>query len=370
MISRLNPLSSRGRRGFTLIELLVVIAIIAVLISLLLPAVQSAREAARRMQCTNNLKQLALAAYNYESANGCFPAVGMDYTRLVFNRTRVWGWGHSIFTRTLPYFDQGPVYAGMNFNVPATEPQNITFAGVGMATLWCPSDPMMIQPVNLVANGASGYQIGGGYLYNLPPGATWNQYNSSYSVSQGPFGASNEQTFGMSYRLDYLGNDKGSVKIANVTDGTSNTIFYSEHTLSYLPAGSQDPGIVQYPFWNLGDQGAIGFDSQFAPNPKRYFSMSSFWLTSYAPAIASSNHPGGVNCAFADGSVKFIKDTINSWPNTVDLSANGSYGAPQSYFTVTYSPSVLVSLTPVAQIGVWQALTTKSWGEVISSDQY
>ena len=99
---------TRRRRGFTLIELLVVIAIIAVLIALLLPAVQAAREAARRAQCTNNLKQLALAAANYESSNGCFPP-GLINASAPNSVEAYGGLDISLFVRMLPYFEQGPL---------------------------------------------------------------------------------------------------------------------------------------------------------------------------------------------------------------------------------------------------------------------
>ena len=128
----------RPRRGFTLIELLVVIAIIGVLIALLLPAVQAAREAARRVQCTNNLKQLALAAQSYHDANGCFP--GNSYTGQFFNPPNKYYENFSAFVRMLPYFEQAPMYNATNFNLTSGNWENATICGVQVASLLCPSD--------------------------------------------------------------------------------------------------------------------------------------------------------------------------------------------------------------------------------------
>jgi prepilin-type N-terminal cleavage/methylation domain-containing protein len=130
----------RLARGFTLIELLVVIAIIAVLIALLLPAVQAAREAARRAQCTNNLKQLALAANNYESTNSCFP--GGSYSGTLFNPPHwaTYPENFSCFARMLPFFEQAPMYNAANFNLCSSAPGNLTIAGVQINSGICPSD--------------------------------------------------------------------------------------------------------------------------------------------------------------------------------------------------------------------------------------
>src|SRR3954469_3940893 len=133
----------RARRAFTLIELLVVIAIIAVLIGLLLPAVQAAREAARRAQCVNNLKQMGLAVHNYIDSNQVFPAYAM-------NNYRDWAWNVSWADAILPNIEQGPLYNAINFNVPIQDlgmftpgapfPQNTTVGLTVIRSLLCPSE--------------------------------------------------------------------------------------------------------------------------------------------------------------------------------------------------------------------------------------
>src|SRR5437867_949042 len=137
------------RSGFTLIELLVVIAIIAVLIALLLPAVQSAREAARRAQCVNNLKQIALAAHNYESANGTFP-IGNRGLQLVYPGLPPCGIetnppgsvpiGHSAFVFILPYLEDGAQYNSYNIVRTYLSSSNVTGLGTKVSTYVCPSD--------------------------------------------------------------------------------------------------------------------------------------------------------------------------------------------------------------------------------------
>src|SRR5882757_5090951 len=123
------------KRGFTLIELLVVIAIIAILIALLLPAVQQAREAARRTQCKNNLKQLGLALMNYESTTGCFPMEKITGTPLYPNYNQNW------LQMMLPYIDQAPIYNQFNFNVSWDDPSQWPLTTTSIAAFACPSAP-------------------------------------------------------------------------------------------------------------------------------------------------------------------------------------------------------------------------------------
>ena len=126
-----------GRRGFTLIELLAVIAIIAVLIALLLPAMQAAREAARRMQCVNNLKQLGLAMANYEASVGALP---MTMSLIGSGNTTAYFTGWSAQARILPYLEQGPMFAAANIGVFKEDPVNSTIIALTVSAFVCPSE--------------------------------------------------------------------------------------------------------------------------------------------------------------------------------------------------------------------------------------
>ena len=139
-----------GRRGFTLIELLVVISVIGVLVGLLLPAVQSAREAARRMQCTNNLKQIVLATHGYVDVWTTLPRGG--FLQQVFAGSGFYDSSGipyisgGVFLLLLPYLDQRPLYDAMNFDVNVFTAINATISATGLSTLWCPSDPGVSNP--------------------------------------------------------------------------------------------------------------------------------------------------------------------------------------------------------------------------------
>jgi prepilin-type N-terminal cleavage/methylation domain-containing protein/prepilin-type processing-associated H-X9-DG protein len=352
-----RPRRTPRRRGFTLIELLVVIAIIAVLIALLLPAVQAAREAARRAQCVNNLKQLALAANNYESSNGAFPGGSYTFTDQTGANPNE---NFSCFVRLLPYTEQQQVYNATNFSLTYEYVDNITLTNLGLNALMCPSDPWTPVPLSPTNTG---------FMQAVPAVGTWNQYFTSYAGCEGTFvqrymtiypaaeqGGCNGMVFG-----------DGTVRIAMVTDGTSNTFLFGEkaHTkLAAYPATAARPS-TQFHMWTSGFYTDTQLCTYFPPNAEKA-SANIGQMGIYYANQASSRHPGGVNFAFVDGSVRFIKDTISSW--AMNPSAKG-----QSPMSLPYNVSwtnFTYTINPGAQLGVYQQLATRSGGEVISSDAF
>jgi prepilin-type N-terminal cleavage/methylation domain-containing protein/prepilin-type processing-associated H-X9-DG protein len=370
----------RLARGFTLIELLVVIAIIAVLIALLLPAVQAAREAARRAQCTNNLKQLALAANNYESTNGCFP--GGSYSGTLFNPPHwaTYPENFSCFARMLPYFEQAPMYNAANFNLCSSDPANLTIAGVQIGSLICPSDTQN-QSIVLPATQASTNVTPGwsfNEIYPLPPG-NWTQAYTSYAGNAGTwtFGFSNLMPpTPLQYYTGVIYNDS-SVRIAGITDGTSSTLLFAEHSKGHLFI--IDPGYaISDNAWNSGRW----YDTLFATlYPINLAMGSNLPIGStgygyYGPTAAGSFHPGGANFATCDGSVRFIKSSISSWTfNTGNTDTSGDAMPDGTVFqtvtaTAPYSKTGHYIVNNGAKLGVYQQLSTRAGGEVISSDAY
>jgi prepilin-type N-terminal cleavage/methylation domain-containing protein/prepilin-type processing-associated H-X9-DG protein len=380
--------------GFTLIELLVVIAIIAVLIGLLLPAVQAAREAARRAQCVNNLKQITLALANYESANGSYPfgqarenvgpnGLGGQYAFNYFV-------GSSLFIRLLPFLEQGTMYNAWNFAFINDVVQQTTVGKSGWATLWCPSDGAIVGLHNTIA--CWGWDCTAQTLtYSSYAGCmgTFDRIALRAQVtSTSAYTAILSQGNGMFFYLGWpVGNppvppcpiatNPGSippVKIADITDGLSNTFAFSERAhgkLSKSPDPDKSIDFIWNGDWTSGAYGDTLFTTLYPLNPqgKIQLDASESKTTGADPNFdanednfsisASSFHPGGANFSFVDGSVRFIKDTISKWP----------YGPDGTPTGLTYNASTgLLNYSGLQ--GVYQALSTRAGGEVISADQY
>ncbi len=360
------------RRGFTLIELLVVIAIIAVLIALLLPAVQAAREAARRSQCVNNLKQLALAASNYESTNGCFP--GGSYTPLV--KPSYWHFtqNFSCFVRMLPFTEQSPIYNAVNFTNNYGSYTNVTISGVRLSILQCPSDikndPALIRSTSSPSGTLPyGWNFGINYAPDVVPDNTYPQAFTSYGGNQGTWPVLYQQSYnsttpGEWTQINGVIYDDSSVTIAAITDGTSNTMLFAERSkgnlFTYDPKYAVSDGC-----WNSGRYYDSMINTFYGPNIGLGGSGASAGdFSGDYPSTASSQHPGGVNVALCDGSVRFVKNSISNWSYVPG-------GSPNLPVGVTFSSSTYVyTVNPGTFLGVWQQLSTRAGGEVISADSY
>ena len=275
------------RRGFTLVELLVVIAIIGILIALLLPAVQAAREAARRSSCSNQLKQVGLAMHNYHDTFQTFPPA---FTRYVGDGNDGWGWGVFI----MPFLEQGPLYDQLNpgqQRIPSATSQPLySLCQTHVAAYRCPSD--IGPPLNSYRGnfGTSNY-IG-----------VWGAHQDG--------GHHTDRGNGMLYY-------SSDVTMRHVLDGTSNVLMIGERAMNNSPwrggvyAGVRVSlgagwGSVMYAVWN----------------------SDAYRLNGTGNWTFSSMHPGGVQFVLVDGSVRFVTETIDA--NTLKILAQRASGEPVS----------------------------------------
>jgi len=312
---------NRRRRAFTLIELLVVIAIIGALVALLLPAVQAAREAARRSQCVNNMKQIALAMHNYHDSNGCFP-----FALIQANDK------YACFTGILPFLEQAPLFSAYNTNLGARKPDNTTVTSTKVAVYLCPSMPLPYAKPD-IANGdnlaPTSYATSNGNAYaNLYSG------RHLYGEPKGVIIGASTTNSGDSNPLVTL--PCPAISVSSISDGSSNTVFIGEQdyglTNDFFSSTSTKAGQLR------GGQGvwAHGYPRglNFSTWGKFNHHLVNDDVTSEENGIYSfrSQHSGGANFAFSDGSIRFVKTSIAK--------------------------------------NIYRGLSTRAGGEVISSDSY
>ncbi len=287
-------------KGFTLIELLVVIAIIAILVALLLPAVQQAREAARRSQCKNNLKQIGLALHNYHDTHGRFPAGGTPNSLHFGNsntNSDTWGWGAMI----LPQMEQAALYDQLNVGQQRFE----------TAVLDPVLQPLMQTPIpGYLCASDSSKQLNDERPFPLANPITGTNYIAT-SNYVGSNGFSNSSSEGVLFF-------ESSISFRDITDGTSNTFFVGERATNDI-AGTGRHGAA---LW--AGTGMLGSSLTGTPNSDLFAILftaahninsgkRSIGLPSYSPQWGtSSQHKGGAQFLLCDGSVRFISENIES----------------------------------------------------------
>lgn len=321
--------SDVGRRiaGFTLVELLVVIAIIGILVALLLPAVQAAREAARRSSCINNVRQIALGALNYETSFGTLP-LGTRNRVGQFRGGNVWYDDYTWATYVLPYLEQGSSFDGFDFDKPYLGSHHQSARSFHVSLYECPSD---------VAS----------HIYNQPGGAPdrpnsnpYNRYYYNYVANCGNTGMAQASTIVVPVREAVHFGDAPflygrAVRLAELTDGTSNTVMFSETIKSKGPPANQSHDW----FGSMGDitigRGAHAFSTLYPPNTgvpdviewlcptdegivcdNTQFLDHAAVNDAIPPAInrsARSFHTNGVVTANVDGSASLVSDDIDRW---------------------------------------------------------
>jgi prepilin-type N-terminal cleavage/methylation domain-containing protein/prepilin-type processing-associated H-X9-DG protein len=282
-------MQSQRRRGFTLLEVLVVIAILSVLAALLLPAIQAAREAARRTQCRNNLRQMGLALHTYHESMSVFPMGYVSPTQSApLNTSPGWGWAALI----LPHLDQRPLYDSVNFSLPIELSENQTARTTAVGVYACPSDTAVGTYAALSEWG----------------GVVADVHTNSYAAC---FGSGQEiDEFPDSGNGIFIRNR--STRIADIRDGTSQTVAIGERgaCLVMTPwAGAPINAISQFSsdtrVWTYDTTGHGG----------ELVLARAYWISPNAQGTGTADfysaHADGIHFLFADGSVRLVKSTVN-----------------------------------------------------------
>lgn len=283
--------SHSHRDGFTLVELLVVIAIIGVLVGLLLPAVQSAREAARRMSCQNNMKQIGLAVHNYHSTFDRFPTVDANGSLS----------GGSVFTSVLPMIEQGVAFEQYDFALGNTHPKNVVVTGQRIPFFLCPSSPLRRAVPGCDSDSG---RAPGNYAASIGS-KDYDQYWSYYGTPRPSLNGA----------IVYSDTTDRKTGFRDFLDGSSNTMMFGETAYNlpdYKFTSGDCSGTSRFSFtyWGNPYPGSTGITTQFAFNPQDLPNdgvYDSGWVRSFR-----SDHVGGLQFLYADGSVHFLSDSMDA----------------------------------------------------------
>ena len=315
----------RHRRGFTLIELLVVVAIIAILIGLLLPAVQKIREAANRLSCSNKLKQIALACHNYESAHGQLPPAGKGYGWCIndYNTGDLQIYNLNGLVLLLPYLEQDNLYARVDLR-QAMSPQNTGYccsyigntsgSVQGNPAVNAPAVSTLLSLFRCPSDFSDNLYLGSGGAYGAGAGGNGVKTNYDFIVSEEDFYCNAWSRITPRTRRRIFG-ENSTCRFTDITDGTSNTLMIGEQTTTNYD------GIA----WTNGTCSAWGYRAwvQIGIDPTIWASGLNKWSNNWASlpqrrrgvleswAYAGSLHAGMVQFAFADGSVRGLKETTD-----------------------------------------------------------
>lgn len=354
-------LRRRSRDGFTLVELLVVIAIIGVLVALLLPAIQAAREAARRSQCLSNLRQMSIGLLNYESSNGSFPSA-FDFPEGA-NPATMNNMGPNWIVKLLPFIEQQPLYDQFDLTKYVSDLDNEGPRTTVLPSLMCGSDPFNQQMLEMPGvRGRPFIWARGNYAANAGNGPLLTGGNSGRIGIYGP----DSPGWNDPQRKGVIGPNVGAT-LKEVTDGLTNSILVAEVRAGITPADrrgtwalGQAGSSVLYWYGSTGDaNGPNNCDrnSDDVPGPKSADRpiMDRECMPDYTgddwadQATTRSAHPGGVNLGMADGSAHFVSDSVDT-----DGSASTFHTNPDVQF----------------KMSTWDRLIASSDGQVITESPF